>query len=228
KRRFDRRNEKSRSGFSGSLTNSAMVQALFKDDAFMIKQRSIKVKIKIHTKHLRADISALLDSGATNNFINPTIVNRFKLPTVKLDKPKYIRNVDGSRNSIGTVTKATDLEIQYGILKETQRFYIINMGGDDAILGYPFLAATNPPVNWKEGIFYGHVIAATQNAHLWTPRSQLHNRQRNAIMEQNDTTGHDSKFIPNNERGYITMNPRSAHSARRITMATQLALQAAN
>jgi hypothetical protein len=33
------------------------------------------------------------------------------------------------------------------------------------ILGMPFLAATNPDINWSKGSFFGKVEAATTDAH---------------------------------------------------------------
>ena len=37
------------------------------------------------------------------------------------------------------------------------------------ILGMPFLAAANPAIDWSTGTFNGEILAATQDAHLWTP-----------------------------------------------------------
>ena len=34
-----------------------------------------------------------------------------------------------------------------GAEKHNQRFFIIELGGDDIVLGYPFLAAINPRIN---------------------------------------------------------------------------------
>ena len=111
-------------------------------------------------------MEALVDSGATNNFIDPVIVNRYKLPRIKLDRPRPVRNIDGTKNSIGNITHYVDLKIQYGAYEEMHNFFIINLGTDQMVLGYPFLAATNPPINWKEGIFYGNVTTSTKEAHL--------------------------------------------------------------
>jgi hypothetical protein len=91
------------------------------------------------------------------------------------------------------------------------------------ILRYPFLEATNPPINWKQGIFYGNVTVSTEDAHLWTPKRQQYNIDIQAKDEQNDDSVHDDDFIPSNEHGYITA---PVSWARHITMATKLAIQA--
>jgi hypothetical protein len=37
------------------------------------------------------------------------------------------------------------------------------------LLGMPFLAATNPNIDWTQGTFKGKVIAASMDAHKWKP-----------------------------------------------------------
>src|SRR3981081_1511349 len=167
-----RSNEKFRCGFSGNLTNAAMVRAIFFGDVFVPKRESIQVKIKLKSKAYQAAMHDILDSGATNNCIDPVIVNRFKLPQIKLKKPRPIRNIDGTKNSIGAVTHVVNLKIQYGNHEALHHFLVIHLGGDSMVLGYPFLVATNPPINWKEGIFYGHVTITTEDSHLWTSHKQ--------------------------------------------------------
>ena len=43
------------------------------------------------------------------------------------------------------------------------------------ILGYPFLAITNPELDWKKGTMKGTVVASTHNAHKWKVLSQIQN-----------------------------------------------------
>jgi len=37
------------------------------------------------------------------------------------------------------------------------------------LLGMPFLAATNPNINWTNGMFKGKVITSSMDAHKWIP-----------------------------------------------------------
>ena len=41
------------------------------------------------------------------------------------------------------------------------------------ILGYPFLAITNPELDWKKGTMKGTAVASTQDAHKWKVLSQI-------------------------------------------------------
>ena len=41
------------------------------------------------------------------------------------------------------------------------------------ILGYPFLAITNPELNWKKGTMKGTVVTSMHNAYKWKVLSQI-------------------------------------------------------
>ena len=66
----------------------------------MFVNRSNSVNIKVAFSHYRgkAEETALLDSGATENFIDHTTVVKLRLGTKKLPKPRPVYNVDGTLN----------------------------------------------------------------------------------------------------------------------------------
>ena len=132
-----------------------MVRALYPKDIFIPRQRQVKVKVKIRSKGYQAGVYALIDSGATDNFIAPHVVNQFQIPTYDLQETRIIRNVDGTKNSIGNVSRAVNLKIRHNDIETTQCFMIINLGSDSILLGYPFLAANNPQIDWSNGTFKG-------------------------------------------------------------------------
>jgi hypothetical protein len=41
----------------------------------------------------------------------------------------------------------------------------VDLGEDHMLLGMPFLAATNPKIDWSEGTFKGKIEASTSDAH---------------------------------------------------------------
>ena len=85
----------------------------------------------------RAKTSALLDMGATENFMSLSYAQRMQLPTVTLETPRKVFNVDGSENKARTITHYTDLSVQTGQRRTLLRFFLTNIGGQDIILGYP-------------------------------------------------------------------------------------------
>ena len=53
----------------------------------------------------------LLDSGATDNFIDQGTVNRLNISTRCLARPCILYNIDKTENKSGRITHYTDLEI---------------------------------------------------------------------------------------------------------------------
>src|SRR5437879_12636880 len=182
-RTVGRRNESIRNKFIESSTHTAMLWTIFPEAAFIPKQRQVKAPIQLHSKSLRSSIDALLDSGATDNFISPLIINRFKIETFQLTKPKIVCNVDGSKNSIGPITDTVNLEVHYHNQIIPLHFYVMNLGSDEMLLGMPFLAAYNPDINWQDGTFSGDIIPPTDDAHQWS--SNQHQPYDLEIEEEN-------------------------------------------
>jgi hypothetical protein len=98
------------------------------------------------------DERALVDSGATENFLDFRMVTRWQLPTQRLQNPRQIFNVDRTENRLGRVDKFCRLNVGVGSNRQMQTFFITNLGKDRIILGYPWLEHFNPQLNWKAGV----------------------------------------------------------------------------
>jgi len=118
------------------------------------------IQINFVLSHYRgqAEETALLDTGATENFIDYKTVARLRLGTQKLTIPRPVFNVDGTNNRHRTITHACDLMVKQGNRKEWQRFYISNLGKDRFILGYPWFCAFTPDIDWTNAQLRGPQI----------------------------------------------------------------------
>jgi hypothetical protein len=96
-----------------------------------------------------ADKKALVDSGATNNFIHPRFAERMRLGTKKLTQPRKIWNIDGTQNKGGLLTEYIDLNVQTKHIHKEMRFLVTDLGGEDIILGYPWLSTFEPQITWR-------------------------------------------------------------------------------
>jgi len=70
------------------------------------------------------------------------------------EKPYTLIGVEGTQSQYdeGWVRRETaQLPVTIGNRKELIRFDIAELGRNDAILGYPWLWASNPRVNWRTG-----------------------------------------------------------------------------
>jgi Aspartyl protease len=82
---------------------------------------------------------ALIDSGATNNFIDSRTVKKLNLGTRKLPQPRELYNVDGTHNQDGKIERSVHLYIDNGQQCVKTPFFVTNLGRDHIILGYPFV-----------------------------------------------------------------------------------------
>jgi len=109
------------------------------------------VRTYIHSLHKRAETTALLDLGATENFMNLAYAKWLKLPIKTLWYPQPLFNVDGSTNKQGDLKFYSDLVVRTGTTKRNMRFFLLNLGNHQLILGYPWFAAYQPKVDWARG-----------------------------------------------------------------------------
>ena len=123
----------------------------------MYISRRNAIEIPFSLSHYRgtAEEIALLDSGATENFIDHATVIRLRLGTKKLEKPQQVFNVDGTCNRHGTITHTCDLLVHKGGKKERQRFFVTSLGKNRSILGFPWFRSFNPDINWAEAQLKG-------------------------------------------------------------------------
>ena len=110
---------------------------------------------------IKADKRALLDSGATHNFLDKQMVNRLKIRTKELKTPRTVRNIDGTDNKEGMLTQYTNLEITFNGQTYIQQFYIMNLGEDRAIFGFPWMQTFEPEINWEKAEIAGWAIVRT-------------------------------------------------------------------
>ena len=129
---------------------SAWARAIGCKSVYITRYRSMKVPISFQTLHAMADNTILVDSGATDNFIHPKLLRRLGLGSQPLERPRKIWNIDGTTNKAGALTHCVDLEVRTGDRQETMKFLITDLGGEDLILGYPWLSTFEPKFRWRD------------------------------------------------------------------------------
>ncbi len=110
------------------------------------------IPVSIRTSNTMADIKALVDSGATDCFMSEQFIRRMKLGKRPLQKPRKIWNIDNTANQAGKITHYITLDIQTRGIRKTIQFLVTNIGNEDIILGYPWMAAFEPQFTWRNGV----------------------------------------------------------------------------
>jgi hypothetical protein len=75
-----------------------------------------------------------------------------KIGRLRLKKPRTIWNVDGTHNKSGTIDYYVDLQVRVGKSIKDMKFLVTDLGEDEIILGYPWLAAFQPKIDWKNAV----------------------------------------------------------------------------
>jgi len=140
-----------------------------------------------------AEETILLDTGATENFIDQTIVDKLHLGTKRLPYARAVHNVDRTNNQSGTITKACDLLIIQGNKKEHMRFFVTNLGSDQMLFGYPWFKKFKPDIDWEKSKLKGPKVkietllyGTLQRAKTWLKQKNQENED--LILETHTCT----------------------------------------
>jgi hypothetical protein len=141
--------------------------------------------IFVHLRSKRAETVALLDSGATENFINISYAQKLNLPIRRLTQERRLFNVDGTPNKAGTLKYYTDIVTRTGTKRTHLRYFLTDLGDNQVILGYPWFASTQPWIDWAKGwINYQQlpIVLQTDDAEKAVFATQV--KGRKAIIRQ--------------------------------------------
>jgi hypothetical protein len=109
------------------------------------------VRVYVNSAGKRTETIALVDCGATENFIDTDHAYALCLPLVRLKTPREVFNVDKTPNRQGPITHYTDAAIRTGGRTRTMRFFLTHLGGNPLILGYPWFSGMEPRITWSKG-----------------------------------------------------------------------------
>ena len=132
---------------------------------YSTKKDSMIIPVQVHAWHKTTEASALLNSGATHNFIDTRAIKSLGLGTRILSQPRIVYNVDGTINQEGTITRYCNLWIQQGEQTTKLGFFVANLGHDRIILGHPWFKTCNPTIDWTTNTLLGPKISIKTAGH---------------------------------------------------------------
>jgi len=137
------------------LIEMADLQVIRKVDTVYIRSmlRSMRIKLTFKTISTVAKDEALLDSRATENFLDLQAWKELRIGRFQLEKPVPVRNVDGTSNSAGHIKHFCWLKVRIKKCEKRMKFFLTNLGNNRFILGYPFLKEFNPRIDWEKAQF---------------------------------------------------------------------------
>lgn len=111
-----------------------------------LRKRELIVPTTINNK---ISIDALIDSGATNSFIDPAVVKDGKLKRRALKRPQPVKNADESDG--GQVEFEVLAQIDVEGLQTPMILDELPLPKQKLVLGYDWLSKANPQINWSAG-----------------------------------------------------------------------------
>ena len=139
---------------------------------YSTQRNSMTIPLTMNMWHKTTTIEALLDCGATHNFIDPRAVKSLGVGIKELRTPLTVNNVDGTVNRDGTITHFCNLWAWQGSKTEKLGFYVANLGRDRIILGYPWFQLFNPEFNWARNTLKGDKVEIDTAGHCQKLRTQ--------------------------------------------------------
>jgi len=110
----------------------------------------IMVKIQLHGQKESVTINAMIDSGATEDFIDREVCNKHGIKMIKAKNPREIYVTDGKPSAMGPVTHMTKVPMDISSHRELATFQVINLQNHEVILGMPWLREHNPTIDWND------------------------------------------------------------------------------
>jgi len=117
----------------------------------LLREVTVKIGLKQEEEEEGVVTKALLDSGASRLVMSEEFARRYKFRRIKLERPVYVRNVDGTLNYVGPIVDTVEVEIFFKGHKERTLINVIGGQKWSVILGMPWLEHYNPEIDWKTG-----------------------------------------------------------------------------
>ena len=107
------------------VTDNTSMHNLDKGD--LLREITVKIGLERINTQEGITVEALLDSGATGLVMSSEFARKQGFKLKKLDKPMYIRNVDGLLNKEGPIEHMVEVNIYYQ--EHRERMEIDMIGG---------------------------------------------------------------------------------------------------
>ena len=121
------------------------------DKEDLLKEVTVKIELERIDMQEGIIVEALLDSGVIGLVMSSEFAKKQGFKLKKLDRPIYVRNVNGLLNKEGPIEHMVEVNIYYQEHRERTEIDVIRGQKQTVILGMPQLARHNPEIDWRTG-----------------------------------------------------------------------------
>jgi len=94
------------------------------------------------------EVKALIDSGASSNFMHEETAGRIGVKLTKRKEPQPVKDIQGK--TLGWIDSYAKVTMNIDSHEEEIKFYIIPLGIHGLVLGLPWLQKHDPEIKWSE------------------------------------------------------------------------------
>ena len=80
------------------------------------------------------------------------------LGSTPLEQPWKVWNIDNTENRVGSITHSITLDVQTKGQRTDMIFLVTELGAEDLLLGYPWLATYEPRISWRLATPFGDTL----------------------------------------------------------------------
>ncbi len=113
--------------------------------------KSKLISFDLHVKGSKITLHALLDTGATNNFISSKVLKEMQISPGRspLNKEIRVRLANGTVVQVPLYT--VELHLDYGPYSSKDEYVVLDLDDHmDVVLGMPWLETNEPTIDWKK------------------------------------------------------------------------------
>jgi len=92
----------------------------------------------------------MMDSGATEDFIDREVCHKHGIKTIKAKHPREIYLAAGKPSAMGPVTHMTKVPLEISSHRELSTFQVANRPNHEVIPGMQWLREHNPTIDWND------------------------------------------------------------------------------
>jgi len=111
----------------------------------------IMIKLQLDGRNNEVAINAMIDSGATEDFINRNFCHKYNIRTTKAKKIQEIHLAEGQPSIMGPVTHIVKVPISIGSHRELATFRVANLPNHEVIHSMPWLRNHDLQIDWGQG-----------------------------------------------------------------------------
>jgi len=125
--------------------------ALNNTEAVNSENDHIMVSIRLHGTTRQIRINEMMNSGATEDFIDKGFCSKYHIRTTQAKTIREVYLADRRPSAMGPITHTAQVLMDIGSHRELAIFQVAKLPNHEVILGMPWLKQHSPRIDWGQG-----------------------------------------------------------------------------